>query len=492
MGKESGCSGRPATGWRAVLAVLSAVGLVACGGDAEPAAAPTTLPPRVAAMWAEDSTWVAAAPADDVYVPGPEMPEEVRIEALMRRGTPNPDAEPQTVPGPEGAAQTLYADPASPEPWADRAVVVGRVAGSDVDGGFGGGEGTTAATIQGTQGRVGRYGELWFASWPIPSCDVCDQEAFVIGHGLTEEGVLAIAETVRQNPAPHADPATLPKGLRAMGSAPGSQGWLSVGAWPQELVMRSGDTSATFQIWSGDPRLYAHLAFWSRNGRPVESWRQGWMDLVQVGDVTVTITSTYDSPPPSTADVEALRAAAAALVPGDAAAVDAALTDAVESLEPLPKDRHLCPRTRGEESVWTTLSGVVEDMRWGLTIEVADGIANYCEDLWFATSGGGPTGGGGGRLGPVPPGGVRFGGGGITGSGDEPLVRMVAGDVPDSSVRVVVAIGDASVDADLAEVGPEPGRLWFATAFFVDSALGAFDVVAYDAAGNPVATGSQE
>ena len=80
----------------------------------------------------------------------------------------------------------------------------------------------------------------------------------------------------------------------------------------------------------------------------------------------------------------------------------------------------------------------------------------------------------------------------MAGSGDEPLVRMVAGDVPDSSVRVVVAIGDASVDADLAEVGPEPGRLWFATAFFVDSALGAFDVVAYDAAGNPVATGSQE
>lgn len=81
------------------------------------------------------------------------MPEEVRIEALMRRGTPHPDAEIQTVPGPEGAAQMLYADPALPEPWADRAVVVGRVAGSDVEGGFGGGDGTTAATIQGTQGR---------------------------------------------------------------------------------------------------------------------------------------------------------------------------------------------------------------------------------------------------------------------------------------------------------------------------------------------------
>lgn len=476
------------------LSALGMAGLVACSGDGEPAATSSTLPPRVTAMWAEDSTWVAVAPPKNTYVPGPDTPSSVHIEALMHRGKPQPDAEIQAVPEPQNAAQTLYADPTVAEPWADRAVMVGRVASSDIDGMFAPSEGTTAATIQETEGRVGHYGDLWFAAWPIPTptCDVCAQEAFVIGPGLSKERVLAIAETVRQKPAPHADPTTLPEGLRSMGSAPGAQGSMSVGVWPQELVMRSGDASATFQVWSGDPRLYAHLAFWSQDGKPIETWRRGWTDVVQQGKVIVDIASTYDSPAPSATDKDALRRAAAALVRGDADAVDAALDDAIENLGPLPSDRNLCEGQRSADGVWTTLSGVEGHLRWGLTMEVANGSVNYCDDLWFATSGGGPTGSGAGPLGPIPSDGIRFTVVGSTGGLDESTVHMVAGDVPDSAVRVVATMGEQSKPAELADLGPEAGRRWFATAFLSDSTTSSVDVVAYDAAGDAVATGSQE
>jgi hypothetical protein len=492
-------SGFGATGpaWRTIavaLAVLGLCGMVGCSSAAEPNATPTALPPQVAAMWAEHRTWVNVAPPTDTYVPGPDTPRSVRIEALMLHGTSDSASAFHARPGALDAAQTLYADPTSPEPWADRAVMVGRVAGSDTDGMFAPFKDSAAATIQGSKGHVGRDGDLWFASWPIPTptCEVCDQEGFVIGHGLTKARVLAIAETVDQKPAPHADEATLPEGLQVMGSAPGAQGSMSVGVLPEELAMRSGDTTATFQIWSGDPRLYAHLAFWANNGKPIETWRRGWTQLVRQDDLTVLISNDTDSDPPE-GDVDALRAAAAALVPGDAAAVKIALADAVKNLEPLPDDRNLCEGGLGEHGVWTTLSGVVAELRWGLTLQVANGIADYCDDLWFAASGGGPSGGGGGALGRVPSGGVRFAGTGTTGTGDGNWVTLVAGDVPDSAVRVVVTSGGQSTEAELAGVGPEPGRRWFAAAFLSAkmSRLNTADVVAYDTAGDPVATGTQ-
>ncbi|MBS1848010.1 MAG: hypothetical protein JST73_06995, partial [Actinobacteria bacterium] len=326
MGTDTRVSARRAV--VVAFAVLATVGLVACTSAAKHGATSTTLPPTVAAMWAQTGPWVAVAPPTATYVPGPDTPRSVRIEALIQRGSSAPGTTVSKVPEAEDAAQTLYADPTVAEPWADRAVMVGRVAASDIDGVFGPSKGTTAVTIQGAKGRVGRYGDLWFATWPIkvPSsyCIACDQAAFVIGHGLTRERVLAIARTVRQQPTPHAAATALPVGLRSMGSAPGSQGDVSVGVQPQELVMRSGATPATFQVWSGDPRLYAHLAFWASDGKPVETWRRGWTRLVQRGGVTVIVSDSERSDPPAR-DVQALRAAAGALVPGDAAVVKAAL-----------------------------------------------------------------------------------------------------------------------------------------------------------------------
>ncbi len=473
-----------------VIAMVAVGCLVACGEETGSVATPTTLPDRVAAMWAEESPWVAVAPAEDLYVPGPDLPARVRVEALTQRGAVPPDAEIQPVPGPEDAAQTLYADPTLAEPWAERAVMVGRVAGSDIEGSFAPREATTAVTIQGTEGRVGRHGDLWYAAWPIPTCDVCTQEAFVIGYGLTREGVLAIAETVRQHPVPQADPATLPDGLEALGSAPGTQGSPTVDVWPQAVVMRAGQAVAQFQIWSGDRRLYAHLAFWSPDGEPIQTWRRGWMDVVEHGEVTIAISSTLESPDPPEGDVETLLEAAAALVPGDAAAVDAALAAAAENLAPLDGDRNLCEGVRGVEGRWATLSGVVDHLRWGLTLQVVDGTFAYCNDLWFTTSGGGPASAGGGPLGPVPAEGVRFADVGTTVHAEGSSATLVAGDVPDSAVRVVATMNGISTEAELAEVGPEPGRHWFAAAFPSGRTSGTIEVVAHDQAGAPVASGT--
>lgn len=476
------------------LVVLATVGLVACGGGGSPGTTPTTLSPQVAAMWTVTDPWVTVIPPKATYVPGPDTPSSVRIIALAQRSDPGTAPDARADPGPQAAAQTLYADPTSPDPWAGRAVMVGRMAGSDVEGMFAPREGTQAATIQGKKGRVGRYGKLWFASWPIPTCDGCDQEAFVIGYGLTKARVLAIAQTVRQEPTPRADRATLPDGLRSLGSAPVAQGTVSVGVRSQGLFMTAGDATATFQVWSGDPRLYAHLAFWSVDGKPIESWRRSWADVVQHGDVTVTIAGTASDPMPPSAQRRALRGAALALVPGDAAAVDAAVADAIGNLKPLPADHNLCAAsglTGG--GVWTTLSGVVGRLRWAVTLEAANGITNFCDDFWIATSGPVPNGGGGGSLGPVPPNGVRFTDVGTTGTaGDKPWVRTVAGDVPDSATRVMATVDGKSSQAQLSDVGPEPGRRWFATAVLTD-AMNMSDkvhVVAYDRAGNQVATGS--
>lgn len=476
-----------------VVVILAMVGASACTSGGGSTAAPGALPTEVRAMWAATSPWVSVTRPKTTYVPGPQTPRSVKIEALIQHKNSGSDIPANAVPKPEDAAETLYADPTSATPWADRAVMVGRVAGSDSDGRFVPAKVSTPATIQGAKGRVGHFGDLWFASWPIPSCDVCDQDAFVIGYGLTKASVLAIAETVRQTPTPRADVKTLPAGLKVLGSMPGAQGFVTPGVWPQELAMRAGDVTATFDVWSSDPRLYAHLAFWSHDGKPIETWRRYWMDVVRHGDVTVIMTSTPDDPMPSKADAKALSDAARSLVPGDAAAADAAIADAVANLRPIPADRNLCAAMGQNEGTWATLSGVVGQLRWAVTLTASAGAVNSCEDLWFATEGGGPTGGGGGPLDPVPPGGVRLTNGGTTGSAGGHWSLMIAGDVPESAARVVVTAGGTSADAELSKIGPDPGRRWFAAAFVSQqmNMLVKPEVVAYDEAGNQIATGSQ-
>lgn len=498
MGIGARASHLPGMPRRAALLAAAAFGLagVAACGDGGRAATPTTLPPRVAAMWAQDESWLRVAPPDAVYVPGPAMPDDVRVEALIGPHAADPEAELRPTPRPDDAAQTLYADPTSAEPWADRALVVGRVAGFDGTGSFNeGGDHGTPVDIQRSRGRVGRSGDMWFAVWDIPTtaCASCSQEAFVIGHGLTREKVLAIAETVRQEPHPRADPASLPDGLKPMGSSPGAEGVMVVGVAPQVLAMRSGDATAELTAWTGDARLYAHLAFWSRTGSPDRSWRDGWMTVVGRGGDVITVSGSPAAAEPGATEVEALTEAAASLVPGDAAAAEKAMADVVRDLGPLPADQHLCLVERGKEGVWTTLSGVAGIARWGLTLEVADGLANYCDDIWFADSGGGPSSASGGRIGPVPPGGVRFGGGGGLSRRDGSSVTVLAGDVPDAAARVVVSLNGEPIDGELADVGPEPGRRWFAAGFYHErSAIDhKIEAVAYDADGNPIASGAQ-
>lgn len=143
------------------LVVLAASG---CGQPTDADERTSPVPARVRAMWDETAPWVDAAAPDPLLVPGPNLPASVEVTAIQR---PTSYAEPhQPPPGaaPLDAATTLYADPTSSEPWADRAVVVGRVRASEADeGAFLFDEGTDVR-IQGREGRVGRFRGLWFAA----------------------------------------------------------------------------------------------------------------------------------------------------------------------------------------------------------------------------------------------------------------------------------------------------------------------------------------
>lgn len=472
-----------------VVAAMAALAVAACGAGADRADPATgaersgPTPDVVAQMWDQPAPWVAAASPDPLVVPGPDAPASVELTALVRpREVPEPQAPSPETPGPFEAAQTLYADPTSPEPWTDAAVMVGRVEGSDVEGSFLFGRGD-AVTIQGRRGQVGRFAGLWFASWSIPTCDVCDQQAFVIGHGLSRERVLSIAESVRQSPGPTADPATLPEGLRAMGSLHGTTGTAWTRPWAEQLRVRTGEVEATLTVWTGDPRLYAHLAFWAPPGRPLDGasrWREVIADGRRVVSIEVEAT-------PSGDERSALEAAARALVPGDDTAVARALDEAASNLVPVPSTEELCPEVEGR---WATLSGVVDRAVWAVTLHATeDGLLDSCASV--TTVEGEESGGGtGSRLGPVPAGGARVYPEGI-GTGAGPSFLRVDGDVPASAVRVRVESGDTSVDAVLADTGPEPGRRWFSVAILDETAVPQrATVTAFDADGSAIATGS--
>lgn len=444
-------------------------------------------------MWRETTPWVTVDSPSPLLVPGSDVPESVRIEALERPADPlDPTSTGSVEPDTNAAAQTLYADPASAEPWADRAVMVGRLAASENEEFFNNGEGSPV-TIQGSDGRVGQDHGQWWAAWTIPTtCEVCEQEAFVIGHDLTRDGVLAIAETVRQEPTPQANAATLPGGLQSLGSTPDSGGWIQQPS-PQRLVVKAGSTERSLNIWSGDPRLYAHLAFWFRDdpsGPDHDLWP------IDLGENVVTFTpvlSTSDPVPvePSGTEAATLREAATALVPGDDAAVDAAVTLVVAGLEPIDTTQNLCDFGDGP---WETFSGVVGDTRWGVTVMLTGSTAFMaCHSDWPATSvPKGSVGSFGTTLPPIGAGGARVtSNGGTTRNGQ--TLQTVTGDVPATAVRVRVERGGLVNEVVPGSTGPAPGRRWFATAFLLDG-LGTGsrnEITAFDASGAVVATGSQ-
>jgi hypothetical protein len=430
-------------------------------------------------MWAQRAPWVAAAAPDPPVVPGPDTPSSAHLTALDRpRERLGADERPADTPAPLDAAQTLYADPTSSLPWAERAIVVGRVAGSDVDGFFLFDQGEPAR-IQGRDGRVGRSGGLWFASWPIPTCDVCDQEAFVIGHGLSRARVLAIAESVRQAPTPAADPATLPTGLRAMGSLPGALGTVVTRPWGEQLKVRAGGTTAELTVWTGDPRLYAHLAFWGIDDHAIDG-SGDWRKVVADGRRVVAIDAERR---PSADEAGALEAAARALVPGDDDAVERALDEAASHLEPVAPTRNLCGPNEGR---WATLSGIVDRAVWAVTLRITDqGGLEACDTL-ITIDGGESSGALYTRLEPVPRGGVRaLPSGGNTPGGQQFL--RVDGDVPATAARVVVDVDGEAVDAVLADTGPEPGRRWFSIAVSTSTLTPRVTVTAYDTDGAAIA-----
>lgn len=303
----------------------------------------------------------------------------------------------------------------------------------------------------------------------------------MIGRGLTRDRVLALAGAVRQSSRPSVDEALLPAGLRALGSLPGAAGSVVTRPWAQRLTVRVGDTDAHLAIWTGDPRLYAHLAFWGTSGPPLVR-RAGWHGVVDRGDQVVVIDT---SDPISPDDAQALVAAARSLVPGDDAAVERALDDVAGRMEPVPATRNLCGSAPG---TWVTLSGVADRTVWAVTLSASAGSYWTCERLTTAdgrdldSAGGGPSS-------PTAPDEIRFTSG-HTSVGGGPSFHVVHGDVPAAAVRVKVESGGNAVDALLADRGPEPGRRWFAIAIIEATPMSKAQVTAYDAAGSVVASGT--
>jgi hypothetical protein len=411
-------------------------------------------------------------------VPPESLPAGViltQAELLGRPSRPRPAA-PRSR---EEPAETLYVDDDATDPDAGREVAVAHTYATDTiedpaDGG-------KVASVGGRKARVakGVTDHDWLISWelhPPASCG-CTQYAIVAGHGMTRDQVLGLAAKAAPGALrPTLPEAALPKGMRSLGTLVGNPYSIGTDVGGTRLTFDVHGVVAQVENYEGDPRLVAHMRFWThvQPGSTIVVGGDG-------GQVFLIYLSTrtggpYTGPPLDLAKLTA------SLHSATAADVDAAHRRALSR----PHDAaDVCPYLTDVPPNPDYFAGYLHGIRWVVGLwPRAGGIDGCMSSIESESSGsrGGLT-----DLPAAGPAGIRISG--VTvGGGFRHALGFVVGDAPAAATRVAVTAGELSGDAQVGTTGPVAGRKWFVAVFEV----GPFrkrptSAAAYDASGHEVA-----
>lgn len=458
----------------AVMGVL-VLGAAACGGGEGPrrtvagtSDAPTGSEPDVAALWAiEDPVIGVESPRP--FLPDPPTGGQVRVTGIDLPRTDEATTTVERLGDPTSAAETLYADPAAPDPARGRALMVGRTTMTDIGGELVAGLEGEEVTVAGRTGRLYEMAAdtvavVWgLELGPEISCG-CTQSGFVAGRHIGRTEVLAAAEAATVSASRPSLSSQHRPGLEALGTAPYNQDdGGSTGVSPMSLHASVGGTRLSASVLAADPRLAVHSAFWAPDGEVVVSrWRTPQIAVPVEGAVVIVGPDrwTDDERASHDAFTRAANALVDSLRPATMDEVQAARAEIVRAVPLDPCDAVEDPH---DQVNLTGVTGVAGDTRWTVGIAYADGSLSTCEDIaeGGATSSGAGGGGGPEQLDLRTP--VELIGGSNTGTGTR-WYRVAIGHVTTDAARVEVTVaGSAPVDAVLADDGPAPGRRWFAT-----------------------------
>lgn len=459
--------------WRAAVAGLALV--AACGQD-EPTRAvgddPAPRSPVVEAMWAEDDGWVDDGPGA-LHLPGPDAPDDAVLTEIRL-----PD--PALVAGvrPQDSAQTLYADPDAADPATGRALIVGRTDLNDWDGFLDLPDGDPVE-VQGVEGEVVEVADLVVVRWPDEDAGLdcgCERDWFVGGRGVDRADVVAAAEVADPRAARPSLPPAATEGLAPLGTM---RMTLHEPIGPPvglRLEVTTEGMAVDVAVAGGDARQVAHVRFWAPDGATVTRHPHPTMATV-LADGSVAIATGASRPPGEGEPLEpehfapVAEAVLASLVPATEADVAAAQQEIVAGIPLTP-----CAIGNGPQ---VDITGVTGDVRWTVGVAHHDGILETCDAL--ATTAGEATGGGlgaGGHRELDLTGPVEVVGGSTASDGGR-WYRVVIGHVlaPATGVEVTVP-GAAPVEAVLADAGPTPDRVWFATAVAIPGPAPGVEVTA--------------
>lgn len=311
--------------WAAVVVVAGlTVGGVACSGDDGPAPQSAL----VESMWTQDDPVVSADSPDPLVLPGPDLPDDVVLVDVARPASPAPGS-PDPL-DPSGAAQTLYADPDASRPEAGPMLVVGRTQATDTGGTLvlveddtgGGDPGGEAVDVGHPDATRVEVDGLVVVRWPLPVDYACCHQGFVAGRGVDIDEVMAAARAADVEAPRPSVPEEERSGLASLGTVAAEvryfPGW---SAYPERLRVSHDGGQAELRVHRGDPRMLAHVRFWSPDGDVPSPFPTLHRVTILDDGTIVHATATTD-------DVAAVESivdeAMASLVPATDAEIDAA------------------------------------------------------------------------------------------------------------------------------------------------------------------------
>jgi hypothetical protein len=381
--------------------------------------------------------------------------------------------------GRDSDAETLWADPSLADPTAGREVLVGRTYANDDD---------LNVSYSGTTVRVGGHaatlthvGPLWVVSWDVATGDCpCHQTAVVVGRNMTRASVVALAAVARPTASRPALPAaSLPKGLRSLGSVP-QLAPIDGSPVGERIEIGLGADTVDYSVVGTDPRLAAHAAFWVGRARPLTFQHARTFAGVTIVDGLVVTESQVSSSDAQIVSAAQARRGAAALVRASRAQADAAVASSLT-------------RPAGpEDQCDTSPSGAVIVLhptggRMVLGLSAKGSLVQVCDDIETSDEhlGGGESGG---PIGPQTA--IRIDSVVHEGLADGKAFSIFAGDIDASVTRLTVSqTGVEPFDIVVSRAGPSNGRRWFAAAARVLTVARTAPVVTgYDGEGRVVET----